>query len=117
MSLKDQILSNLKNNGFPAKKVSLPLERMYEVADNKGENLNTILEELKLEGIDHDKTVDKIIFKSAMPNLDSDAFAKAQEMMKAMGPEEMKKLQDQVANMSDEDKAKLLEQAKAMGLF
>lgn len=117
MSLKDQILNNLKSNGFPAKKVSLPLEKMYEVADNKGENLNKILDELKLEGIDHDKTADKIIFKSGMPNLDAGAFEKAREMMAKMDPEELRKMQEQIANMSEEDKQKLMEQAKAMGLF
>lgn len=117
MSLKDQILSNIKSNGFPEKKVSLPLERMYEVADTKDENLNKILDELKLEGIDHDKTNDKIIFKSALPNLDPAAFAKAQEMMKNMGAEGMQKLQDEVANMSEEEKEKLMEQAKSIGLF
>ena len=90
---------------------------MYEVADNKGENLNTVLEELKTQGIDHEKTLDKIIFKSALPNLGPEGFEKAQEMMKDMGPEEMQKLQDQVANMSEEEKEKLMEQAKAMGLF
>jgi len=117
MSLKDQILHNLKNNGFPAKKVSLPLEKMYEVADNKGENLNKILDELKAQGVEHEKTIDKIIFTSAMPNLGPDAFARAQEMMNSMDPAELQRIQEQVANMSDEDKQKLMEQAKAMGLF
>jgi DNA integrity scanning protein DisA with diadenylate cyclase activity len=117
MSLKDQILNNIKSNGFPTKKVSLPLEKMYEVADTKGENLNTILDELKSQAVDHEKTADKIIFKSALPNLGTEGFEKAQEMMKNMGPEEMQKLQDQVANMSKEEKEKLMEQAKAMGLF
>jgi len=117
MSLKDQIISNIKTNGFPAKKVSLPLEKMYEVADTKEENLNTILEELKAQGIDHEKTADKIIFKSALPNLGAEGFEKAQEMMNDMDPQEMQKLQDQVANMSEEEKEKLMEQAKAMGLF
>ncbi|MCF8058402.1 MAG: hypothetical protein K9K67_03840 [Bacteriovoracaceae bacterium] len=117
MSLKEQILSNIKSNGFPAKKVSLPLEKMYEVADSKGENLNTILEDLKVQGIDHEKTLDKIIFKSALPNLGPAGFEKAQQMMSDMGPEEMRKLQEQVANMSEEEREKLMEQARAMGLF
>jgi hypothetical protein len=117
MSLKDQILENIKSNGFPSKKVALPLEKMYEVADKKGENLNTILEELKNEGVDHESTPDKIIFKSALPNLKPEGFDKVQEMMKNMDPAEMQKIQDQVANMSDEEKEKLMEQAKAMGLF
>ncbi len=117
MSLKDQILKNLESNGFPEKKVSLPLEKMYEVADSKGENLNSILEELQAMGVENEKTLDKIIFKSGMPNLSGDAFTKAQEMMGKMDPEELKKMQEQVANMSADEKAKLMEQAKAMGLF
>jgi ATP-dependent DNA ligase len=117
MSLKDQILSNIKSNGFPDKKVSLSLEKMYEVADNKGENLNTILEELKSMGVDHEKTPDKIIFQNGLPNRAPAGLEKAQQKMKDMDPKEMKKLQDQVANMSEEEKEKLMEQAKAMGLF
>lgn len=117
MNLKDQILSNIKTNGFPAKKVSLPLEKMYEVADSKGENLNKILDELKTQGIDHEKTIDKIIFKNGLPNIDANAFEKAQEMMNKMDPQELQKIQEQVANMSDEEKEKLMEQAKSMGLF
>ena len=68
-------------------------------------------------GLDHEKTRDKIIFKSALPNLDPKAFGKVKEMMDKMDPAELARIQDQIANMSDEDKAKLLEQAKAMGLF
>lgn len=117
MALKDQILANLKNNGFPEKKVSLPMDKMYEVADDKGENLNKILDELKLQGIDHEKTGEKIIFKSGMPNLNPESFEKAQEMMRDMDPEQLKKMQEEIENMSEEDKAKLLEQAKAMGLI
>ncbi len=117
MSLKDQILKNLEMNGFPQKKVSLPLEKMYEVADEKGENLNTILEELKVLGVDHLKEEDKIVFKSALPNMTGDSIKRAQEMMAKMDPKELKDLQEQIANMSEEEKEKLLEQAKAMGLF
>ena len=116
-TLKEQILENIKANGFPTKKVSLPLEKMYEVADNKGENLNQILDDLKKEGVEHEKTPDKIVFKSGMPNLGPDAFAKAQEMMSKMDPSELSKIQEQIANMSPEEKEKLMEQAKAMGLY
>lgn len=104
-------------NGFPEKKVSLPLEKMYEVADEKGENLNTILDEMKVLGIDHDKEEDKIIFKSALPNMTGDSIKRAQEMMAKMDPEELKKIQEQIVNMTPEEKEKLLEQAKAFGLF
>lgn len=90
---------------------------MYEIADSRDENLNNILQELQQEGIEHEKTLDKIIFRTSMPNLDPSAFAKAQEMMGKMDPSELQKIQEKVANMSEEEKAKLLEQAKTMGLF
>lgn len=32
----DKILQTLKTNGFPDKRVSLPTEKMYEAADNRG---------------------------------------------------------------------------------
>ena len=117
MGLKDQIIKNLESNGFPTKKVALPLEKMYEVADSKGENLNKVLDELKAQGIDHEKNKDKIIFKNAFPNLDPNAFSKVKEMMDKMDPEELQKMQEKVAQMSDEEKEKLMQQAKAMGLF
>lgn len=117
MALKEQILKNLELNGFPTKKVSLPLEKMYEIADEKGENLNKILDDLKLEGIVHEKTDDKIVFSNGMPNLNPKFFEKAQEMMRNMDPEEMRKVQEQVASMSEEERQKLMDQAKSMGLF
>ena len=38
-------------------------------------------------------------------------------MMGNMDPAELQKIQEQIANMSEEEKEKLMEQAKAMGLF
>ena len=42
---------------------------------------------------------------------------KAQEMMSKMDPAELQKIQDQIANMSDEEKEEMMEKAKGMGLF
>ena len=44
-----------------------------------------------------------------------DMFAKAQEMMNQMTPEQMQAMQDMVSNMSDEERANLMDQAKNMG--
>ena len=38
------VLKNLSGNGFPMKKVSLPLEKLYEAAENKGISFNKVLE-------------------------------------------------------------------------
>lgn len=122
-TMKDLILKNLSNNGYPAKAVSLPLEKLYEAADNKGENLNSILEELASEGTLHTKTGDKIIFRSSPMNsaegfgMSPEMMKKAQEMMNGMDPAELQRIQEQVSQMSPEERENLMNKAKSMGLF
>ena len=41
------ITRTLEKNGYPGKRVALPLERMYEVAHEKGLNFNKALEVLQ----------------------------------------------------------------------
>lgn len=111
----ETILKNLQNNGFPQKRVSLPLEKLYEVAEEKGHNFNKVLEELEKQGIQHEKTLDKIIFSPSIdPN--SEMFSKAQEMLGQMTPEQIQQLQETFANMSDEERMDLLKKAQDMGL-
>lgn len=121
---KLQIMKNLEANGFPDKKVSLPTEKMYEIADNKGLSLNKVLEELKAEqSLNYDIGDDKIIFSKIVfdqnnfPNLNPEMMKKAQEMMSGMDPAELKKMQEQIENMSEEEREEMLKQAKSMGLF
>lgn len=115
------ILKILQTNGFPEKRVSLPTEKMYEVADNKGLNFNRVLESLK-EGhqVDYQITTDKIIFFpleiTQAPNKE-DMMKQAQEMMSKMSPEELKRIQDMFMNMSEEDKAELMKKGKEMGFI
>jgi hypothetical protein len=120
----DQIKKNLEANGFPDKKVSLPTEKMYEIADKKGLSLNKVLEEMKEKDSIHFEIGDeKIVFskvvvnQESFPNLNPDMMQKAQEMMSKMDPAELQKIQEQIANMSDEEKEEMMEKAKGMGLF
>ncbi len=116
LALKEMILKNLGNNGFPLKKVSLPLEKMYEIADEKGANLNQILSVLESEGTAHEKTDDKIIFKAQMPEgmMSDDMMKQAQEMMGKMTPEQIAEIQKMVANMSPEEREQMMKQAQGM---
>lgn len=57
-----KIIETLNKNGYPDKKVSLPLEQMYEKAYDRGFSFNKVLDFLKEKGIDHEKTTEKIIF-------------------------------------------------------
>lgn len=137
-----KIMETLNNNGFPEKKVALPLESLYEAASKKGLSFNRVLDFLEEKGISHEKTTEKIIFAAAtlpssetqaentqqgpFPNFDPQAFAglnmsemiaKAGEMMKSMDPQQLKSIQDLYQNMSEEDKKNILKKARDLGLF
>ncbi len=61
-----QIEENLKGNGFPERKVSLPLEKMYEIADSKGLSFNDVLKVMKEKhGIESLLETERVIFSSA----------------------------------------------------
>lgn len=112
----DKILQTLKSNGFPEKRVSLPTEKMYEVADNKGLSFNHVLEQLKADhNIEAQIGPEKIIFSQALNQ--EEMMRQAQEMMSKMDPEELRKLQDMFMNMSPEQKEEVLNKGKDLGLI
>lgn len=115
------ILGILEKNGYPEKRVSLPLERMYEVAYEKGLNFNKTLTQLEAKGVAHEKTKDKIVFfpasaagseAGAMPDF-ATMMAKAQEMMKNMTPEQLQQIEKMISNMSPEERDALMQQAQS----
>jgi hypothetical protein len=120
ITFKQQITKNLEMNGFPKKKVSFNLEKMYEMADNKNLSLNAVLDELAKEQILNEKTVDKIIFYkeevSAQFDMNADMLKQAQEMLSKMSSEEINNLKSMFENMTPEEKQQMMEQAKSMGL-
>ena len=56
------VIDNIKKNGFPEKKVAFPLETMYEAAEKKGINFNKVLDTLDSIQIAHEKTPERIVF-------------------------------------------------------
>lgn len=117
-----KVIKNLEANGFPGKKVSLPTEKMFEIADEKGFSFNKVLDHLRTDfQIDSEIQGEKIIFSkevaSANNFMSGDMFKKAQEMMSKMSPEELQKMQEMVMNMSDKEKEELMKKGKDMGLI
>ncbi len=123
-----QILKNLETNGFPSKKVSLPTEKMYEVADKKGHSLNTVLDYMRDEmNVESAIETEKIVFSPlaketevndfGFDGVTPDMMAKAQEMMAKMDPNQLKEMKDKVMNMSDDERAKMMSEAKKMGMM
>lgn len=117
----EKILDTLSKNGFPEKRVSLPTDKMFEAADNRGFSFNRVLEEMKtLHNIDADVGADKIIFSQVIikENLSQeDLMKQTQEMMSQMDPEELRKLQETFMNMSPEEKEDILKKGKDLGLL
>lgn len=124
----NSITKNLEANGFPKKCVAFPLEKMYEVADNKGLNFNQIRELLKEDGTISEVEGDRIIFKKedtssnfedAINTLsgDSSLMQKAEEMMKNMSPEQLAEIQDKVSKMSSEEREELMKKGREMGFI
>ncbi len=125
------LLQTLNKNGFPSKKVALPLEKMYEIAHQKGLNFNKILAELETQDIMAEKSTQRGIFSpkkemaSAAPlGFDPSVFAgldptqmmeKVQEVLKTMTPEQMDAVKKTFDNLSAEEKADILKKGKEMG--
>lgn len=113
----ENIIKTLKTNGFPEKRVSLPTEKMYEAADNKGFSFNQVLDQLKAEhNIEAEIGPEKIIFSQVKMNQE-DMIRQAQEMMAKMDPAELKKLQEMFMNMTPEEKEEIMKKGKDLGLI
>lgn len=120
----EKILKTLETNGFPQKRVSLPTEKMYEAADNKGLSFNDVLKELKARHqVDAQIGPEKIIFSQiAVENpfagmSQQEMMKEAQEMMSKMDPEELRKIQEMFTNMTPEQKEELMKKGKDLGLL
>ena len=116
----EKILQTLKTNGFPDKRVSLPTEKMYEAADNRGLSFNTVMDQLRAtHGVDSQVGPDKIIFSKNQDSSKSpeDLIKEAQNMMAQMDPEELRKLQEMFTNMSAEEKEEIMKKGKDMGII
>ncbi len=121
--LKDKILKTLNQHGFPQKKVSLPTDKLFQMADDIGCSFNKIADQFKAEGMVIEIQAERTIFSMDLSSQPESSFApqdilkKAQEMMAGLSSEERTKLMQQYQSMSDEEKTQLMEKAKKMGLF
>lgn len=115
----ERIIQTLKANGFPAKRVSLPTDKMFEAADNKGFSFNQVLETMKAEhNIEAEIGAEKIIFSQVKKPLSQEDLMKhAQEMMAQMDPAELRKLQEMFMNMTPEEKEEIMKKGKDLGLI
>lgn len=120
------IMRNLNKNGFPERRVSFDMEKLYELAEDRRISLNNVLDHMKTQGVDHDKKGDKIIFKVSAPQqpdfsgLPPDFLAQAQAMMGSMSEDELDAtramVQERLGAMNEQERDQLFAQIKGMGL-
>lgn len=117
----EKILQTLKTNGFPEKRVSLPTDKMFEVAESKGFSFNDVLQSLKTEhNVESKIGPDKIVFSQVVVAAQmnpEEMMKQAQEMMAKMDPEELRKIQEMFANMSPEEKEEIVKKGKDLGIL
>jgi hypothetical protein len=141
----EHVMKQLAKNGYPERRVSFPIEKMYESAAAKGLSFNRVLEVLAERGIAHEKTPDRVVFSpvaaaasvphpGAFAGLDpsmfggldpamfagmsqEQLFAAAQAAMQQMSPEQLAAMRAMVEGMTPEQQAEMIEQAKKLGLF
>ncbi|EKD27007.1 MAG: hypothetical protein ACD_79C00933G0002 [uncultured bacterium] len=130
----EKIISNLGKHGFPAKKVSFPKQSIENFVKKHDYDLTDVLDELHLNKDIYYKINDnQIIFSktefneeketkedidlSKLKNMDPSILKQqAESMMKNMSPEELNEIQRKFENLSSEEKQKIFEMAKNMGL-
>lgn len=120
----ESIITNLQSNGFPAKKVSLPTDKMYEAADKRGLSFNRVLEKMKEEHrINAEIGAEKIIFSEEVVTSEAPSFnqedliRQAQEMMAQMDPEELRKIQQAFEEMTPDEKDEIFKRGKDLGIL
>lgn len=131
----ENVVGNLAKNGFPERRVAFPIDRLYESAYAKGVNFNKVLDALFARGIAHEKTPEKVVFhpapqievEAANPFADLDVsalaglspaeqMAAAAELVAKMTPEQLAAVRGLVENLTDAEKAELVERARALGI-
>ncbi len=121
-SVEGNILSSIKKNGYPEKKVSLPFQAIFKACKNNDVSLSAVLKKLEEQNVMNEISDDKILFFSKdfkekptadkPPEFSEKMVSEAMKKMEGMDPEELEKIKKQVMGMSAEEQNDLIKQAK-----
>ncbi|MBN2145140.1 MAG: hypothetical protein JW774_11000 [Candidatus Aureabacteria bacterium] len=124
----ETIRTNLEKNGYPAKRVSFPKMALINFINKHDFELEDVLGEMQLKDIFHEVREDRIIFSSNKETPSEFDFSvlnkmdpawirqQAEMMMKHLTPEQLEEVRKKYEAMDPEEKRKVLEMAKNMGL-
>lgn len=128
----ERVVLQLQKNGYPERRVSFPIEKLYESAYAKGLSFNRVLAILAERGVAHEKTPEKIIFSadegqppdplagleaSVLAGMSQEQlYAAAEAAISKMSPERVAALRAMVEGMTPEQQAAMVEQARKLGI-
>ena len=125
-TVQENILHSLKKNGFPQKKVALPFQAVFQACKREEIKLADVLNKLKAENVFSRVMGDKIHFqaqefgesaatsdeKEEEFDFSNKMFKDAMDKIQEMDPEELQRIEQQMDQMSPEERAELLKRAK-----
>ncbi len=126
-TVEENILHSLSKNGFPEKRVSLPFQAVFKACKQADTNLSAVLNKLEQQEILNSVEGDRILFftketaKTAEEpkqwegvDFSNEMVKEAMEKISKLDPEELEKMKQQVAGMSDAEKNEMMKRAKEM---
>ena len=125
-ALIERITENLNKNGFPDKKVAFPADKLNQIAENSGVELDMALSRLSMSQVFSKEDGDKIIFASSPELLEEQEVMPSQEtpsnplgdlpfnidpsMFAGKSKEDVKSMADNIMNtMTDEQRSQMME--------
>ncbi len=133
-SVEISVKQIIKKNGFPEKIVRLPFKPVYDSCKKSGVGLREILNRLEEEDIIGEIQGDYILFRAPNKRIDSEVSenkppanefknpqgfpdltklsALGQDYLSKLNPEQINQFRQMMENMSEEEKAKIMELAK-----
>lgn len=121
-AVEESILSSIRKNGYPQKKVSLPFQPIFQACKSQGTSLSKVLTQLESQDVMNEMRDDRIIFfdrnfvqqkPDQDPNeIPEELLKEASERLKNMDPAEVERMKQKVMEMSPEERENMLKQAK-----
>lgn len=117
---QENLMQNLRKNGFPGNPVGFPIDAVFEAASKKGFSFNKIRDRLLSAGVEAELEDTRIVFRPARAPGDSpsgssegsqaDAFdpsgldlgamaGTAQEILRSLSPEKMQEMRTLLGNL------------------
>ena len=123
-TVEDSILSSIQKNGYPAKRVSLPFQAIFNTCKNNNVSLTSVLKNLEAQNVLNEISNDKILFyhkdfknkapDKEKPDIPENLVAEAMKKIKEINPADLEEMEKKVMEMSPEERNELMKHAKNM---